>query len=63
MGTASEATPPLSGHLMAGGLMILLPCSSISHDGGTSHTNKNQSVQLGVTVRDLDLLEKVIMKS
>jgi hypothetical protein len=35
--TASEATPLLSGHLRISLLKILLPCSSTSHNKGTSH--------------------------
>jgi hypothetical protein len=58
METASVATPKLSGHLRVGVLKILLPCSSTSHNKGTSHTSHKRSMRLGAGVAvDLGLLE------
>jgi hypothetical protein len=58
MGTASAASPKLSGHLTTRMLLILLPCSLTSHSKGASRTRKKQIMQLGVTITmDLRLLE------
>jgi hypothetical protein len=60
MGTASEATPTLSGHLMVGVLVIVLPCSSTSHNRGTSHYHNKQSARYTVAdILDLGFMEVV----
>ncbi len=48
MGTASEATPKLSGHLMklTVQLLILMPCSLTFPGKGATHTLKKQIMQL-----------------
>jgi hypothetical protein len=62
MGTASAASPKLSGHLTTRMLLIQLPYSLTSHSKGASHTRNKRSMQLGVTVTgDLGLLEVMNM--
>ncbi len=59
MGTALEATPTLSGHLIAAKLMILVPCSLISPSKGASPTHTHNML-FGVPVKlDPDLLEMI----
>jgi hypothetical protein len=60
MGTASVATPKLSGHLPMRWLVIVVPCSSTSHSKGASQSNSQQSMRFGVIVtRDLHLMEVI----
>jgi hypothetical protein len=49
-GTASAATPTLSGHLTISMLVIVMPCCSTSLAKGTSQTNE-QARRYGVTGR------------
>jgi hypothetical protein len=58
MGTALAASPTLSGTLEVATLVILVPCSSTSHNRGTSHIHNKQTRRYTVTVTgDLGLLE------
>ena len=61
MGTASEATPLLSGiHLGIRLKKMLLLCFLISLNKGTSHTHNKQSIRLDATVLgDLCLVEVI----
>ena len=62
MGTASEATPTLSGHIKRRRLLIILPCCSTSPNKGTSHTCNKQSMQQHATFSvDQSSLETVQM--
>ena len=62
MGTASAASPKLSGHLTRRMLLILLPCSLTSPSKGAFRTRNKRSMQLGVTVSvDLSLVEVINM--
>jgi hypothetical protein len=63
MGTALAASPTLSGHhhLKVTSLVILVPCSSTSHNRGTSHIHNKYTRRYGVAVAmDLGLLDKVV---
>ena len=50
MGTASAASPTLSGTLKVTTLVILVPCSSTSHNRGTSHIHNKENRRYTVTV-------------
>jgi hypothetical protein len=58
MGTASEVIPTLSGTLEVTSLVILVPCSSTSHNRGTSHIHNKEKRRYFVAVTgDLALME------
>jgi hypothetical protein len=60
MGTALAASPTLSGHLKVATLVILVPCSSTSHNRGTSHIHNKYTTRYTVAVTmDLALMEVV----
>jgi hypothetical protein len=61
MGTVLEDTPTLTGHLTIIVLAIVVPCCSISHNKGTSHSKKINSMQLDATV-DMDLAFMGVME-
>jgi hypothetical protein len=60
MGTASEGIPTLSGTLKVASLVILVPCSSTSHNRGTSHIhNKHKGRYCVPVAMDLGLVERM----
>ncbi len=62
MGTASAASPKLSGHRTVKTLVILLPCSSTSPTKGASHTHNKQTRRLGVMITmDLAFMEVITL--
>jgi hypothetical protein len=64
MGTASAATPTLSGHLLGlvSMLVIVMPCCSTSLAKGTSQTNE-QAKRYGVGAFGGLILEEVVTLS
>ena len=61
MGTALAASPTLSGHLLATGLLMLLPCSSTSIKKGPSPAKITQA-RFGATVTtDLSLVRVIYL--
>jgi hypothetical protein len=50
MGIALAASPTLSGSLEVASLVILVPCSSTSHNRGTSHIHNKEKGRYNVTV-------------
>jgi hypothetical protein len=59
MGTASAATPTLSGHLTVSMLVIVMRCCSTSLAKGTSQTNEQAKRYTVDTIMGLVLLEMV----
>jgi hypothetical protein len=61
MGTASAATPMLSGHLTLSMLVIVMPCCSTSLAKGTSQTNEEAKRYYVTAIRGLVLLEVTVI--
>jgi hypothetical protein len=61
MGTASAATPTLSGHLTLSMLVIVMPCCSTSLAKGTSQTNEQAKRYTVTAVMGLVFVEMVGM--
>jgi hypothetical protein len=60
MGTASAATPTLSGHLTGSMLVIVMPCCSTSLAKGTSQTNEQATRYSVAAVWGLVLVEVAV---